>query len=397
MGILSSIGDWMEEKYNNLTTAVSITTTPSTYITGTGGYTTPTVNSNGISSDITASVGSSATSSSTASSIYQTAEDKFEAEVEEIYALDDDKDTSSNSSSSTTQTPSSYITGSNLTASDTGYNGISTDMQTSSDYDAIKWVQTVIENIQKALNTMQYTDYEDNALENDGVLGDKTISAWNEFIEDKGVTNYLGSVYNYVNPSTTTTSNLYGALDYSSNYADNLDFSINKNYTGKVSSYLENQGYINPSSVETNTAYEHAPYVQQNTVNNIEDLENIVGGVSLFGNALSKTANFNELSELLNYSQEFYNKASVGGKTISYLGTIIDIASIVEDIVDGDMRSATVSVGSIAGAIPGVAIGALAGVGLGPIGIIAGGTMGGIAGGAIVGNLAGYAYDFLNK
>ncbi|MFI3168267.1 MAG: hypothetical protein R3Y32_09170 [Bacillota bacterium] len=172
MGILSSIGDWVEEKYNNLTTAISITTTPSTYITGTGGYTTPTTNSNGISSDITASVGNSSTSS-----INQTAEEKAIADSEAIYGSSDSDDSSSSnssnssnssssssgSSSSVAQTPSSYITGSNLTSSDTGYNGISTETKATVDYDAAKWVQTVIENIQKSLNTMKYTDYEDNA------------------------------------------------------------------------------------------------------------------------------------------------------------------------------------------------------------------------------------------
>ncbi|MFI3167554.1 MAG: hypothetical protein R3Y32_05485 [Bacillota bacterium] len=238
---------------------------------------------------------------------------------------------------------------------------------------------------------MQYTDYEDNALENDGVLGDKTISAWNEFIEDKGVTNYLGSVYNYVNPSTTTTSNLYGALDYSSNYADNLDFNINQNYAGSVSPYLESQGYINPSSVETNANQGSSiassyPAYAYSSINDItanmqisasgseilemaSDSLSIVGG--LYGNISS-----NEISDYV------YGSSNVGGKAISGVLRYMGVIEGVSYALAGDNKNAVITLGGVAvGAVASIAASALIVGGTASIAIpVIAGVAGGIVG-----------------
>ncbi|MFI3168266.1 MAG: hypothetical protein R3Y32_09165 [Bacillota bacterium] len=181
---------------------------------------------------------------------------------------------------------------------------------------------------------------------------------------------------------------MYGALDYSNNYADNLDFSTNKNYTGEVTSYLENQGYINPSSVETNTTYNNMPYLDMETNLSAEVPEWLIDSILNFSAGLGN-ARISDVG-LSNQTDTVLNASKIGGKTIGTLGYAFDAYDVYQSIIAGDVESICVQVGGVAFGTIGAILGSAAGAGWMSV---VGGTMGAIAGEAL-GEMAGqWVYD----
>ncbi|MFI3164091.1 MAG: hypothetical protein R3Y65_06630 [Bacillota bacterium] len=327
----SNIGDWMEEKYNNAKTALTISTptTPSTYLTG--------------------------------GSVYDDSSTGYNGIPKTSYS-------SSSNSSSSSSNNSSSVTSNNSSASSNS----SSNSATLAAYEALLAKTTAIENIQKSLNTVKQTDYNGEELKVDGDFGIKTQYAWDSYLQAKGVPNYLAGI------ATTQKTPSY----YYNNQPNTSNISTVKEST---ISPLSDDAYIYTGSMWGD--------LNKNVLNDVDTSNLINNLISSTSSGIDASKIFDSTNNLLN-NNVMQKTAKYGSKAISKLMTAVDISEAATALVNGDFEQTLVSVGGIIGGIGGAAIGAtVASAGSGGILAVVGGTMGAVAG-AELGEMAGqWIYD----
>lgn len=300
-------------------------------------------------------------------------------------------------------------------------------------YDEYKKRQDVIDGIQKGLNTLKITDYENKPLKTDAVFGPKTQSAWNKFANEElsGQTNYLQEMVKINSAAKIVDPNPYHdtALGVKNNSASSIIKGMNP-----IASFIDplqtNMTHVGSRKILTKSGLEK--YQLYDVFSNQRLLEfdqhglpNAKGtiipdtphmnietskGTSRIQKQISKSMNHKPIPKpIYETFKNFDDVAKVmknSGKALTVAGFALDLYELGNTIYldrndeDGQLGKKTLqtSIGigaSYAGGASGAKLGAMGGAALGTficpgLGTAIGGFLGGIGGG-IVGALGSRA------